>query len=558
MAQPSITEIRQAAHRAATFLFAAHKHHGLPERVPAWFVRTYGQEDEEFVVLTPDTLEERLSELPLNTAVKMSPFPLPESGLWDTEDWPEDVKTGVLLSVFGFENDEMGEPWQVFQSAINRAPTIFDGDGAIEVRGGVAVCGVNVLSHTITKDQYIDWYYKNDDKDDGIDLMTAMFGDQLGGPSYCTYYRIDASLLARAAFPVRTIPVFANRPLAALVAIADRFLAAGCDMDLYRRLGRRSERKDGQETVNWLVEGVVPAGTVTLMAGAQGTGKSTLGTELAVAVASDSGPRKWLGRQVVAENATGLAAILSGEDNIGIINARLAALDPDDTAARLMPYALDARTLPELCEALAKVPKLSLVIVDPARRYLVGDEDGSDSANTFFSTLEALASRTGAAVLVLHHLTKNAAPTSVQGVREAVRGSGVWLDRPRVMIGMFRRRETTVVGVAKHNIPPAFAMMAEGAFTRDPVTLRHLPIAKTDAADDTAAETDSLERSALAAIERLRASGTIVMRRGTAELWALKPAELDGIGRNRIRELVDALIAAGLVASNPAGLEVAA
>ena len=379
--------------------------------------------------------------------------------------------------------------------------------------------------------------------------------------------RIDLELLSRLADPdilyheggkfFQNGDAVIPRPLGDLFRIPERLAAVGGDIELFQRLGRRSDRKDGHDRIKWLVDGVIPAGTITLLAGAQGTGKSTLATELSVAVAKDNDDRRWLGRPVVADNATGVVAILSGEDGVGIINSRLEALDPNDSACRLMPYAMDSLTLPELCEVLAVIPKLSLVIVDPARRYLVGDEDGSDSANTFFSTLESLAARTGAAVLVLHHLTKNAAPSSLQAVREAVRGSGVWLDRPRVMLAIYRRRDLTMIGVAKHNIPPAYPMMTETAFARDSVTLKHIQTSKAEtAADAAASDVDDLELKALTAIQRLRADGQVVLRRGAHELWALQPVELNGIGRNRIREIVDALIDDGLVAANAAGLEV--
>lgn len=416
-------------------------------------------------------------------------------------------------------------------------------------------------AHSSERHHMVVWFFGILDKPEGADSINRLrdqmpqnwFGRDshwMHLPTCCgdlLHFDLSFSLQGT---PVRVVSI------AALAAGLGRWHAVGRDADLFSRCGRRSERSDGNERPKWVVDGLLPAGTVTLMAGAQMTGKSTLATEIGVAVANDIGQRTVIGRDVVPENAGGLVAILSGEDSIGVLNARLEAMDPDDSVARLVTYALDARTLAELCEALAAAPRLSLVIVDPARRYLDGDEDGSDGVNRFFSTLEALASRTGAAVLVLHHLTKNAAPTSLLAVREAVRGSGVWLDRPRVMIGMYRRGGKTMIGVGKHNFPPSFPMMEEGAFTRDATTLRHLAVAKADAADS-AAESDGLERKVLAAIDRLRAEGTIVMSRGAAELWRLQPPELDGVGRNRTREAVDALIADGLVLKNPAGLEVA-
>jgi energy-coupling factor transporter ATP-binding protein EcfA2 len=540
------TPTQRAAQEAVTFLFDVQRYHGLPVQVSLTVTPPGQKAQTEELTITPECLPQFLEELQEKSEILVSPF--------TTEG------VAVLYLEIRAESEAHEENMYLQDSLCEE---IFAPDCASihlyessERRGRrmETVILVFVLSRPIFGQEY---YYLHDGLcrmysaipnakiEDYWRSCCRVLSGHRGYPSLSDdgdlFYNFD-----------KIIPI---NPEDIKLTIA-RFDAAGRDIEMFRRLGRRSERKDGQERIEWLVEGVIPAGAVTLLAGAQGTGKSTLANELAVAVAQDNGPRKWLGRNIVAENATGIAVILSGEDNAGIINARLEALDPDDTAARIMPYALDARTLPELCEVLAKVKSLSLVIVDPARRYLVGDEDGSDSANTFFATLEALAARTGAAVAVLHHLTKNAAPTSLQAVRELVRGSGVWLDRPRVMLGMYRRRDATMIGVGKHNIPPAYPMMDEGAFTRDAVTLRHLPVAKPDTADDDT-EADGMERKALAAIERLRAEGRTVMRTGASELWKIKPPELEGIARNRVRQLVDALIADGLIMSNPAGLEVA-
>jgi RecA-family ATPase len=89
------------------------------------------------------------------------------------------------------------------------------------------------------------------------------------------------------------------------------------------------------------------------------------------------------------------------------------------------------------------------VIVDPARSFLDGNEDQSETVSRFLDALRRFAERTGAAVVVLHHLAKIARPRSLDEVRDAVRGSGVWLDRPRVGIGMYLSGGRTMVGLIK-------------------------------------------------------------------------------------------------------------
>lgn len=346
-----------------------------------------------------------------------------------------------------------------------------------------------------------------------------------------------------------------GRTVEEVEAVAARWEAAGRDLELFTRLGRRRDRKAGAERLTWLVEGVLPRGTVSLLAGAQETGKSTLGTELAVSVARDDALRTWLGRNV---DADGVAVLLTGEDPESLVNERLERLDPNDNAGKLVVYALNGRPLADICEDIARMPKVSLVVVDPARRYLAGDEDGSDNVNSFFSTLEELARRTGAAVLVIHHLVKNAQPRTLQDVRTLVRGSGVWLDRPRVVLGVYRRGDVTMVGIAKHNMPPSFPVMPETAFRRDAETLRHVPVGASVVAPSTLAPAeDSLERQVLAAVIRMAGEGIKIARTGSKELWALKPPEVEGIGRDRIRSVVGKLVEDGLLIDAKGGLHAA-
>jgi hypothetical protein len=335
-----------------------------------------------------------------------------------------------------------------------------------------------------------------------------------------------------------------------LPALIERLKRAGGDFELFDRLGRRQDRKGGDERIEWLVEGAIANGVVTLLAGAKETGKSTLITELAVAAASDS-DATWLGCKVNTDD-DGVVVLLSGEDFGPILNARLEALDPDDITARLIVYPQDGKSLDEVCVGIANLPKLSLLIVDPARRYLEGDEDGSDQVNKFFILLEQLASRTGAAVLCCHHLGKNAKPSSLQGAMEAIRGSSVWSDRPRVIMGMYRRRKTTMVGIAKHNIPPAYEMLKEIELMRDNETLRHIPVnAKVD---EVTQDNDTIERDVLTAMKRLIGNGTIIRRAGNHELWQLSPHELNGTGRKKIRAAVDSLIDDNLISVEGDGL----
>jgi len=340
-----------------------------------------------------------------------------------------------------------------------------------------------------------------------------------------------------------------------LAARFRRWEQAGRSIDLYRRLGRRSDRLGGIDRVEWLVKGLIPSGLVVLLAGAREVGKSTMVLELAVAIATHHPDATWLGQPLDEYNRRGVVVVLTGEDTEAVINSRLDSLDPDDEAEHLVVYALDGRPLKEIANEIARIPFLSLVIIDPARRYIDGDEDGSGNVSNFFADLEGIVQRTGATVVVVHHLTKNSTPSSLHQVKETIRGSGVFLDRPRVVLGCFRRGDTTIVGRIKSNLPPDFPIEPAIQLRRDPATLRHSP---QPAADGTVAletgDEDDLHGKLLSALRRLLAAGEKVTRTGDNELWEKRVPELEGIGRNRIRVAVDRLIAEGVLGSGEKGI----
>jgi hypothetical protein len=123
-------------------------------------------------------------------------------------------------------------------------------------------------------------------------------------------------------------------------------------------------------------------------------------------------------------------------------------------------------------ERLRKIPDVPIMIIDPDRKYMTGDEDDSSAASDFFEAIEEFAIEKSTAVIIVHHLQKGAEPKSVHEVVDCLRGSQVFVDRPRVIIGMFRDGPYTIAGLAKNNIPPNLGMVAEErVFARDPKKL---------------------------------------------------------------------------------------
>lgn len=250
------------------------------------------------------------------------------------------------------------------------------------------------------------------------------------------------------------------------------------DLFLFDRTGPM--REDLDVSFDFVVKGLIPKGAIIVLAASGGTGKSSIAHELCVRMAidyrADEHPT-WLGLPLNKEHCHGIPIYFSGEDGPAIINARGALFDPENRAKRLMFHRTDFGgedvTFPEFLKRLYKMPDVPVMVVDPARKYLTGNEDDSDVVSTFFEAIEEFALEKGTTVVVVHHLQKGAYPKSIREVLDELRGSQVFIDRPRVVIGMYREGPFTTVGLAKCNVPPNLGMITdEMVFVRDPQLLQ--------------------------------------------------------------------------------------
>lgn len=250
------------------------------------------------------------------------------------------------------------------------------------------------------------------------------------------------------------------------------------DLFLFDRTGPM--REDLDVSFEFLVKGFIPKGAIVVLAASGGTGKSSIAHELCVRMAidyrEDENPT-WLGLTLNKEHCHGIPIYFSGEDGPAIINARGKLFDPEGRAKRLMFHRTDFGgedvEFPQFIERLYKMPDVPIMVVDPARKYLTGNEDDSDVVSTFFEAIESFALDKGTTVMVVHHLQKGANPQSIREVLDELRGSQVFIDRPRVVIGMYRDGPYTIVGLAKCNIPPNLGMITdEMVFVRDPQLLQ--------------------------------------------------------------------------------------
>ncbi|PIR33895.1 MAG: hypothetical protein COV36_01875 [Alphaproteobacteria bacterium CG11_big_fil_rev_8_21_14_0_20_44_7] len=277
------------------------------------------------------------------------------------------------------------------------------------------------------------------------------------------------------------------------------------------------QREGSEENFEFVVEGLIPRGAVCVLAGAGGTGKSSIAHELCVKAgidyAEDEKQPIWLGQPVNTKFTKGICVYFSGEDGPAVINARAKLFDPEERANRVMFQRAEFRdkdeTLPEFMKRLATMPDVPIMVIDPARKYLEGDENNSEVVSEFFEAIEEFAVRKNCAMIVVHHLEKSAKPESCAEILDLLRGSQVFIDRPRVVLGLYRDGPYTVVGLAKCNIPPTLGMITEErVFARDPKSLQLIWLPGEEGVRRTTLSEEELEEiKTLREIEEARNQG---------------------------------------------------
>ena len=168
----------------------------------------------------------------------------------------------------------------------------------------------------------------------------------------------------------------------------------------------------------WLVDGLVPSGTVTLLGGDGGTGKSLLSLQLACAVALG---RCWITLPVKA----GRALFISAEDDLDELHRRIADITK---AEGVRPADLDRLTIRSLAGENALLAVLegrsgalvpsplfwelnqrieaerpAVVILDTLADLFPGNENDRAQARHFIGLLRGVAIRHSCAVMLLAH-----------------------------------------------------------------------------------------------------------------------------------------------------------
>lgn len=307
-------------------------------------------------------------------------------------------------------------------------------------------------------------------------------------------------------------------------------------------------RTRSNEQVDWLVPGLLRYGAITLLAGSGGVGKSTALVELMAKIGGAGGESaEFLGEQIYRR--TGLSVYITGEEADGDVEQIKNALGFVAPVGFTI-YAGGGKTL-EDCLALIAAPKIDLLIIDPLTKFVKEENEAAD-AGVMYDLLNSCAQAKEAAVVVVHHLTKYFSG-GMGSFRHAIRGSGVHVDRPRMVIGVIGRPNDQVdIGIVKRNVPPGnyeWAPLCTGRrFNQTPVGLAAAELPQ--GASGAPVETDVLEWI-VSRIEKHNADGLVVRRTGVRSVYAMSDVTPPPYSRAKIDAGITRLISAGRVVLSP-------
>lgn len=214
----------------------------------------------------------------------------------------------------------------------------------------------------------------------------------------------------------------------------------------------------------YLVNNTIPAAAVTIIAAAGDAGKGLLMLDLALKVVGKALAAYAFGNRVTRHGA---AVILTAEDDKDEVHRRLENVDtqgirysckgnliivPLPNAGGPMPLVVSGRQGPEttrsfheLREQLLAIKDLVLVVIDPLASFVTADINADPAVGAFvMGCLSSLATDTGAAVLIPHHMTKGS-DRGKATARNSIRGSTAIVDGARAAYALWAAEEIDAV-----------------------------------------------------------------------------------------------------------------
>jgi hypothetical protein len=172
--------------------------------------------------------------------------------------------------------------------------------------------------------------------------------------------------------------------------------------DIYKIMSRAGDLKSLDIRIEYVVEGLIPEGMITVFYARSGMGKSTLLTQLCAAVSMG---QRFMGLQVQQRECI----YLDYENGLAVIVERLKKVQAADDAPFYIWHPSSEPTPPPLdkkdFDRLAEIHPGSLVVVDTLKACNDADENKANEMKPIFDKLKELR-RQGLTVIVLHHTAK--------------------------------------------------------------------------------------------------------------------------------------------------------
>jgi len=192
---------------------------------------------------------------------------------------------------------------------------------------------------------------------------------------------------------------------------------------------------------NWLVEGRLESGTLSMIYGEPASGKSFLALDLAASVATG---RAWNGFNV----SQGGAIIFAGEGKSGLTRRARAwsiskslPLQNQPLYLSSGPIDLSEKSSLELIQQeileIAERVDLKLAVIDTLSRHFGGDENSATDMASFVRTLDTLRQQNEMAIILVHHSGKDSA--------RGARGSSAL--RAAVDMEMVLKKKNSIISV---------------------------------------------------------------------------------------------------------------
>jgi phage/plasmid primase-like uncharacterized protein len=160
----------------------------------------------------------------------------------------------------------------------------------------------------------------------------------------------------------------------------------------------------GIKKPNWLIKGILERGSMNLLFGESGAGKSHFALDWAFCAATG---RDWHGHKIKEELKS---LIIMGEGLRGAsmrfkaLSQKYGEAPKNIRLSRRSINLLDSKEADDILKIVAELDfKPSIIMIDTLHRNMVGDENSSEDMAMYFKSIELLARRLDAAIVTVHH-----------------------------------------------------------------------------------------------------------------------------------------------------------